>query len=185
MSGRDRSRQAGCGGPQGSPPTNTRTPLSAPDLRDKCSQMVSRARTKDGARFPAISFRQPNADLVLEGARHRDRRSRPTRFRGWILVHAAQALRRDEVARRRSDLGLAAGEVYEPERGKLLGMVCLENCVKDGEGWAYLWKNPKRFRTAVPCRGHYSIPFYVPASLVAGTPAARVTPGKLTPKASS
>jgi hypothetical protein len=147
--------------------------------------MMSRARTKNGARFPAISLRQPNADLVLEGARRRDRRSRPTRFRGWILVHASQTLRRDEVARRRSDLGLAAGEVYEPERGKLLGMVCLEDCVKDGEGWAYLWKNPKRFRTAVPCRGHYSIPFYVPASLLAGTPAARVTPGKLTPKASS
>jgi len=69
-----------------------------------------------------------------------------------------------------------AGEL---ERGKLLGLARLEDCVKDGDAWAYVWKSPRRFRTAIPCRGHYSIPFYVPASLVRGTPAARVTPGRL------
>jgi len=127
------------------------------------------------ARFPAISVRQPSADLIVRGALKRDLRSRPTRFRGWILVHASQTLSRDDLSKTN------AGEL---ERGKVLGLVQLEDCVKDGEEWAYLWKSPRRFRTAIPCRGQYSIPFYLPASLLRGTPASKVTPGKLTPKAS-
>jgi len=127
-------------------------------------------------RFPAISIRQPSADRILRGALKRDVRSRPTRFRGWILLHASRTLSREERAKTKTD-GL--------ETGKVVGLVQLEDCVRDGEGWAYVWKRPRRFRTAIPCRGHYSIPFYVPASLVAGTPASKVTPGTLTPKASS
>jgi hypothetical protein len=96
-----------------------------------------------------------------------------------MLVHASQAVRREDVARHRAALGLDRDEAYEPERGKLVGIAWLEDCVADGEEWTYVWSRPKRFRVAVPCRGHYSIPFYVPASLVRGTPAARVTPGRL------
>lgn len=132
---------------------------------------MPRAETKRRARFPAISLRQPNAGRVVRGELRRDSRSRPTRFRGWILVHASRTVRREDAAR--------AGD-GEPERGKLLGMVRLEDCVADGGGqWAYVWTSPRRFRTAIPCRGHYSIPFYVPARLLAGTPAVKVTPGKL------
>ncbi len=94
-------------------------------------------------------------------------------------MHAAQTVRKDEVARRRAALGLARGAEYEPERGKLLGVVRLEGCVAEGDGWKYVWAKPRRFRVAVPCRGHYSIPFYVPVSLVRGTPAEKVPPGKL------
>ncbi|HEV8231168.1 MAG TPA: hypothetical protein VGQ75_02380, partial [Thermoanaerobaculia bacterium] len=109
-------------------------------------------------------------DRIVRGERRRDSRSRPTRFRGWILVHASQTLSRADDAKTDSE---------DLERGKLLGIVQLEDCVKSGDGWVYVWKNPRRFRTAIPCRGHYSIPFYVAASLVRGTPAAKVTPGKL------
>ena len=130
-------------------------------------------------RFPAISVRQPAADLIVRGALRRDRRTRPTRFRGWMLVHASQGVRREEVARHRAALGLERDAAYEPERGKLVGMAWLEDCVADGKEWAYLWAKPKRFRVPVPCRGHYSIPFYVPASLVRGTPAEKVKAGKL------
>ena len=130
-------------------------------------------------RFPAISVRQPAADLIVRGALRRDRRTRPTRFRGWMLVHASQGVRREDVARHRAALGLERDAEYEPERGKLIGMAWLEDCVADGKEWAYLWAKPKRFRVAVPCRGHYSIPFYVPASLVRGTPAEKVKAGKL------
>ena len=121
-------------------------------------------------RFPAISVRQPAADSIVRGALRRDRRSRPTRFRGWMLVHASQAI--SPADRSRTD-------AEKVERGKLLGLVRLEDCVKDGDAWAYVWKSPRRFRTAIPCRGHYSIPFYVPASLVRGTPAEKVKAGKL------
>ncbi len=132
---------------------------------------MARTTTKDpGSRFPAISLRQPNADRVLRGEKRRDSRSRPTRFRGWILVHASRTLRRGETAH------TGDGRL---ERGKLLGIVRLEDCVEDGEGWTYVWRNPRRFRHPIPCRGHYSIPFYVPAKIVAGTAAARVPPGKL------
>jgi hypothetical protein len=134
---------------------------------------MSRAKKNDHPGFPAISVRQPNANRIIRGERHRDRRSRPTRFRGWLLLHASQTLRREEVAKEEADL----------ERGKLLGIVQLDDCVKEGDGWTYVWKNPRRFRTAVACRGHYSIPFYVPRKLITGTPAAKVTPGGLAPRA--
>jgi ASCH domain len=132
---------------------------------------MPRAEEKKHSGFPAISLRQPNADRVIRGKKRRDTRSRPTRFRGWILVHAS--------------LAKSAGESTDRERGKLLGLVQLENCVKEGDGWTYAWKSPRRFRTAIACRGHYSIPFYVPGKLVRGTPAEKVTPGALAPKASS
>ena len=60
----------------------------------------------------------------------------------------------------------------------------LEDCVEEGKGWAYVWARPKRFRVAVPCRGHYSIPFYVPRSLLKGTPAEKVKPGESRPTSS-
>jgi hypothetical protein len=131
---------------------------------------MPRAETKKHSGFPAISLRQPNADRIIRGEKRRDRRSRPTRFRGSLLLHASKTLRRDGAGKEKG------GEL---ERGKLLGLVQLEDCVKDGDGWTYVWKSPRRFRTAIACRGHHSIPFYVPRRLVAGTPAAKVTPGKL------
>jgi hypothetical protein len=130
----------------------------------------SRSERRGPDRFPAISLRQPNADRIIRGEKSRDSRSRPTRFRGWILLHASQTFHRDDAAR--------PGDA-DLERGKILGLAQLADCVQNGDGWTYMWKNPRRFHTPIPCRGHYSIPFYVPASLVAGTPAARVTPGKL------
>lgn len=127
-------------------------------------------KERNGSRYPAISLKQPNADRIVRGEKRRDSRSRPTRFRGWILVHASQTFRREGPER--------AGDT-DLERGKILGMVQLTDCFRDDDAWTYVWKSPRRFRTAIPCRGHYSIPFYVPAKLVAGTPAARVTPGTL------
>lgn len=135
---------------------------------------MARSRPPSAERFPAISVRQPAADEILRGTKRRDVRSRPSRFRGWILIHASQTLRRADLAK----------DGPEPERGKLLGLARLEDCVKDAGGWSYVWAKPHRFRVAVPCRGHYSIPFYVPASLLRGTPAARVTPGRVVTKSS-
>jgi hypothetical protein len=130
---------------------------------------MPRAKKSDHPGFPAISVRQPNADRIIRGERRRDTRSRPTRFRGWLLLHASRTFRRKAAAKGEADL----------ERGKLLGIVQLDDCVKENDGWTYVWKSPRRFREAIACRGHYSIPFYVPTRVVAGTPAAKVTPGKL------
>jgi ASCH domain len=127
-------------------------------------------KERNGSCYPAISLQQPNADRIVRGEKRRDSRSRPTRFRGWILVHASQTSRR-EGSDRPGDADL--------ERGKILGIVQLADCVRDGDAWTYVWKSPRRFRTAIPCRGHYSIPFYVPVALVRGTPAARMNPGRL------
>lgn len=128
------------------------------------------ARDERAKRFPAISVRQPNAGRIISGELPHDIRSRPTRFRGWILLHASRTFRRD---------GSTNVDGAAPEFGKLLGLVKLADCVEDGEGWKYVWRSPRRFRAPVACRGHYSIPFYVPAKLVAGTAAARLSPGKL------
>ena len=137
----------------------------------KRSVRRSRSERRGPVTYPAISLRQPNADRVIRGEIGQDSRSRPTRFRGWILLHASQTVAREEGA---------GSDASELDRGKLLGLVRLDDCVADGDAWTYVWKSPRRFRTPIPCRGHYSIPFYVPAKLVAGTPAAKVTPGSLT-----
>jgi hypothetical protein len=128
------------------------------------------ARDERAKTFPAISIRQPNAGRIIAGELPHDIRSRPTRFRGWILLHASRTFRRGEGTKV-DGAGL--------EVGKLLGLVKLADCVADGKAWKYVWRNPRRFRTPVACRGHYSIPFYVPVKLVAGTPAAKVTAGRL------
>ncbi len=135
---------------------------------------MARSHPSSAERFPAISVRQPAADQIVRGTKRRDVRSRPSKFRGWILIHASQTFRRGDLPR----------SAPEPERGKLVGIAWLEDCVADGEEWTYVWSRPKRFRVAVPCRGHYSIPFYVPASLVRGTPAEKVKPGRLEPRSS-
>jgi hypothetical protein len=127
------------------------------------------ARGETTKRFPAISVRQPNADRIIAGKLRHDARSRRTRFRGWILLHASRTFRRN---------GPSKVDAAAPELGKLLGIVELADCVSDGDGWKYVWKNPRRFRSPIACRGHYSIPFYVPAKLVAGTAASRCSPGK-------
>jgi hypothetical protein len=130
---------------------------------------MARRRPPAADRIPAVSIRQPSADEIVRGTKRRDVRSRPSNFRGWILIHASRTLRRADLPK----------DAPEPERGKLLGFARLEDCVKDGDGWSYVWSKPHRFRVAVPCRGHYSIPFYVPASLVRATAAARVAPGRI------
>jgi hypothetical protein len=166
MSGRAKSRHR-------SPESRRDNSKQSAEKGSRLKTSVRRSRSERRgpvSRFPAISLRQPNADRIIRGEKRRDSRSRPTRFRGWILVHAARTLSRAYGSKTDS---------ANLERGKLLGMVQLEDCVKDRDGWVYVWKNPRRFRTAIPCRGHYSIPFYVPVSLVAGTPAAKVTPGQL------
>jgi hypothetical protein len=135
---------------------------------------MARSAPSSAERFPAISIRQPAADSIVRGAMRRDVRSRPSRFRGWILIHASQTFRRGDLP----------GDAPDPERGKIVGFAWLEDCVADGKEWTYVWSRPRRFRVAVPCRGHYSIPFYVPAKLVKGTPAEKLKAGKLTPQSS-
>jgi hypothetical protein len=130
---------------------------------------MARSAPSSAERFPAISIRQPAAGRIVLGAQRRDVRTRPSRFRGWILIHASQTLLRSDLP----------ADAPDPERGKIVGIAWLEDCVADGKMWTYVWSRAKRFRVAVPCRGHYSIPFYVPAKLVKGTPAEKLKPGQL------
>jgi len=98
-----------------------------------------RSRPLAAERFPAISVRQPAADQIVRGTKRHDVRSRPSKFRGWILIHASQTFRRADLSK----------TAPEPERGKLLGIARLEDCVKEGDGWSYVWAKPQRFRVAV------------------------------------
>ena len=87
---------------------------------------MARAEEEKHPGFPAISVRQPNADRIMRGEKGRDTRSRPTHFRGWILLHASRTFRPKDASK---------PEDAELERGKLLGIVQLDDCVKDGDGW--------------------------------------------------
>lgn len=145
------------------------------------------ARLSPAGRFPALSFRQPWADLVMMGVKDVENRSKRTHFRGTILVHAsATRPPQDQIdwftraARRAGDLG--EREVYEPDLGALLGTVDIVDCVTTSEsewfGGPYGWilSNPKPFRRIIPYKGAVGI-FYVPNQVLASTPAARCRPG--------
>lgn len=77
-------------------------------------------------RLPAISVRQPFADLIMRGVKDVENRSVAWKLRGRILIHASATFGPDEAAQAkalRRQLGLGRGELYEPVLGAILGTV--------------------------------------------------------------
>ena len=44
--------------------------------------------------FAALSVRQPCADLLVLGEKDVENRSKPIRYRGWLLIHASKTRER-------------------------------------------------------------------------------------------
>jgi hypothetical protein len=85
----------------------------------------------------ALSLTQPWATLVAIGAKQRETRCWPTRYRGWIAIHAAKgfpgwAKRLCTTERFRTALAAAPqlyGSVDELPRGEIIAVARLTECV--------------------------------------------------------
>lgn len=139
--------------------------------------------------FPAISVRQPWADFIIAGIKPVENRSRPTKFRGTILIHASKtiAFGADEVTpaewKKLIKAGLAeSNDEYIVPVGSIIGMVDIVDCVTSHKseyfGGPYGWvlKNPVIFENPIEVKGQVGI-FYVPKTLLKKTPAAKAIPG--------
>jgi len=100
---------------------------------------VTRAPVSEAPRCLAITIWQPWAALIMAGVKIIETRSWPTRYRGWLAIHAGK---------RRPDDGLSIGEwqvrqmggtwrvcsrsngmVYPLELGAVIGLMRLEECL--------------------------------------------------------
>lgn len=87
-------------------------------------------------RFPCLSIRQPWVDLILWNVKDVENRTKVTHFRGTILVHALAGkvgvsaenfALIERVAQKHGKI--SPNKPYEPERGAILGMVDIVDCV--------------------------------------------------------
>lgn len=135
--------------------------------------------------FPALSIHQPWADLIVGGKKDIENRSRWTRFRGTVLVHASRQVQQHSVELLREALSLESGEAYAGESGALIGTVEVADAVLEhpsrwfAPGYVGLvLRNPRRFERPIPYRGGRGI-FQVPLAALRGTGLRSVEPGGL------
>lgn len=133
-----------------------------------------------GKSFPALSVRQPWADLIVDGIKDVENRSWPARFRGTILIHAPRKVDWEAVERLQDLLG--PRESYQPVTGAIVGMTEIVDCVAQHPGrfftgpYGFVLRNSRRFPEPVPLPGRLGI-FEVPQDLLQGSPAAGISPG--------
>lgn len=139
-------------------------------------------------RFPALSVRQPWADLIVWGYKDVENRSFRTHFRGTILIHASAAkpdpglVARVEATMHEHGI-LPKGEPYRPTCGGIVGMIDIVDSVTVSDsGWfegphGWVLDRPVSFRQMIPYKGAVGI-FYVPRKRLAGTAATRRKPGR-------
>ena len=82
----------------------------------------------------ALSIRQPWAWLIVNGHKDVENRNWPTKFRGWVYVHAAKGMTKweYEVCRAMTERIkplLLFPEFTELDRGGIVGRVKLIDCV--------------------------------------------------------
>ena len=113
--------------------------------------------------LPALSVRQPWADLIVWGIKDVENRSWPTPFRGRLLIHAGRRVDREAIARLERRFGVVLPAGYEPRRGVLLGSVEVVDCVDAHPSrwfqgpWGFLLRAPRELPRPVPCRGRLGI----------------------------
>jgi hypothetical protein len=157
-----------------------RSNLNAPTS----NQLVEVAMSDD--RFPCLSIRQPFVDYIFWDVKEIENRTRATKFRGTILIHASSGkpavdLKEVEAVARKWKT-IPADKPYSPVLGAIVGMVDIVDCVtesdsEDFEGpYGWVLQNPVRFKNPVPFKGAVGI-FYVPCDLLAYTAAAHVKAG--------
>lgn len=125
----------------------------------------------DEPTYPALSVRQPWADLIVNGIKDIENRTWPTAFRGRLLIHASMTVEWDDVEKVCGLLGLATPGDYQPVTGALLGWTEIIDCVKTHPSrffhgpYGFVLQGSQRLAVPVPWRGQRGI-FQVPAGVV-------------------
>ena len=91
----------------------------------------------------AISIRQPYVELILQGKKQKEFRSRKTHLRGRFYIYASLTPKSDPSAWRKS--GKSPGGL---PTGKIVGSVEIIACTPTSEGgFAYKLAKPRRLRS--------------------------------------
>lgn len=106
------------------------------------------------AHLKALSIRQPFVERILLGEKRAEYRNWTISYRGPILIHASKSTEQE-------------GSKDLP-RGVLLGLVEITHVFCRGDYYAWILKNPVRFKTPIPFVGKVGL-MSVPWSLVADT----------------
>jgi hypothetical protein len=111
-----------------------------------------------GAR--ALTIRQPWASLIIEGHKDIENRSRPTRHRGLLVIHAGLATEEDALHQYRRLL-------QRPDdlpHGAILGTVEVVDCIEGARSrwaepgnWHWVLADPRPFRKPIPVKGALSL----------------------------
>lgn len=136
------------------------------------------------SKLPALSVRQPFADLIMRGIKDIENRSVAWKLRGRVLIHASATFgdaEREAAEFFRRHLDLRRGSTYQPVLGAILGSVEIVDAVDAHESdWfsgpvGLVLAKPRRLPSPIPRKGAVGI-FYVEAvELEAGVSAARRT----------
>lgn len=109
----------------------------------------------------ALSIRQPWAWAILHAGKDVENRTWPTRFRGTVLIHAAQKLDDLGAPAIRDILGWPPSSIVAGDRhprGGVVGMAEIVDCVTSMDSpWffgphGFVLRNPQPLEFA-PCRG--------------------------------
>lgn len=116
----------------------------------------------------AISIRQPWAWLIIHGGKDVENRTWPTKFRGPVLIHAAQKMTRwdYDVAASFAECnhGVKVPKFEELQRGGIIGQIDIVGCQywhskcskwHETDLFGFYLKNPEPL-DFIPCRGALS-----------------------------
>jgi len=113
----------------------------------------------------ALTVRQPWAWAIVSAGKDIENRSWPTKYRGWLAIHAA--------AGPVGDLDDLPRRVKRPPssalvRGAIVGLAYVDGMVDKSRSkwfqgeWGWVLKNVRRLKEPVPCKGALSL-WTVPA----------------------
>jgi len=107
----------------------------------------------------AISIRQPWAELIMQGVKQREYRSRATNIRERVYVYASLTPADDPAGWRK--VGHERGKL---PTGVIVGSVEIVGCRSDGtvDEFAYELANPKRLRKPIAPKNHPQPGFWRP-----------------------
>lgn len=112
-----------------------------------------------------LSVRQPWASLIVSGEKTIENRSRPTRYRGRVLIQAGRAIDPDGMALVNevlAEVGPVPNAAEWPT-GAIIGCVTIVDCVTESgdeyfEGpFGYVLADPVEFDKPIPARGQLGL----------------------------
>lgn len=121
-----------------------------------------------------LSVRQPWAACIASGRKTTENRTWPTRYRGPVLIHAAQAVDTDalQISARREHMwrALAADPTLVHVRGAVIAIARLTDChLEDHQGccapwgetgrgiWHWTLQDVVKLSSPVPCKGRLGL----------------------------